>query len=677
MADPGVIGVNIASGPALLRVNTSQGPGVVNVNTGTPGPIGLTGATGATGEQGEQGERGEIGPSGEASGVVNLADYSPYADNVNNDAYAFQAFTDDYQGLDVELYIPPGTYRVLSNAGNGTPNGSIFEGIRRLKVNGYGVKIRYGTNGWTFGCPVTYNATNTTGTALIAAADQGDTSVTLLDVGDATKFAADGWLWVTALDMQGTGSNPPNHWFSEYVQISSISGTTINLKTPLKNSYAITYPAYDDTPINQGGPATIRAQPASWDTHIEMCGVEFIDTGNVNINGWGRSIHYTDCIFTSGYPLFTMHQKASFVGCKSVSGSWDLDKNIEHLLLKDSQIGVVTCESASIERMVIDNCTIKQLWGTPKNVHIRDSHITTLNVGPRGYGYTKSVLIENSCIQSLQDNGNFMDDADGNWTLTDGVLSQANSANNSWSNYWAIPGAKLRFQRQSGLRPYPPTFTVLDVAAGGGGGIGTGTIDVTTTLPSAYSTEIDYIRAIPCNEITVRGCYGSKRIQELSRAPAGKPMHTYNYAVLTGNCNSSNDVTFDAYGYLVMLRINVLRAYTGSAAATLALTASNLEKVANATLTSSSVSGLSIDLATAGERIISPNGNSRVSNLDVLVTIASDDWFNTLVSPDMTLRYDADISSDSALEWPIVEVELITDQGFANGPVIYTGATVV
>jgi hypothetical protein len=184
-----------------------------------------------------------------------------------------------------------------------------------------------------------------------------------------------------------------------------------------------------------------------------------------------------------------------------------------------------------------------------------------------------------------------------------------------------------------------------------------GTINVPTASTGSWK-----IRAHPSESCTVRGCSGSQDIMNLSAAFPGAPFGSYmlhRSQAVSGLMNPS-----EVWGTLVKFRINVSRAYTGVQATLL------LRMGAVGLLTLSSANGatvtqwdVKINVKIAGERIITPGLTTGTQTGDANMTTGGL-WIMNGFQPKLqdSGGSNLNISSENSNLWPIIELELITDQ---------------
>lgn len=162
----------------------------------------------------------------------------------------------------------------------------------------------------------------------------------------------------------------------------------------------------------------------------------------------------------------------------------------------------------------------------------------------------------------------------------------------------------------------------------------------------------------------------------VAAAAYDKPLGSYSTFTYTGS-NSSVSTTsgIQVYGNLVSITIDVTQAYTGSLFSTLFLHLAQFAGVRFIVDGVSQLTGWGIDLKTVGTRIILPtntvtNPTKQTNDSALLVPAWSSSlWLNTTPAYNLQTTASAggttrNISGEASNLWPIVNIEIITDQGF-------------
>jgi hypothetical protein len=593
---------------------------------------------------------------------VNIKDYGAVGNGTTDDSQAFADFTADYQDEYVRLTIPPGDYVV------GSSSLDLFTGIKKLHVMGYGASTS-STQFQIMGAPLIFPAVTAGNedayTALVASASTGATTLTLLDVADASKFTIGTWALLTGFDLQGFGY-PPNPHFFEFVRITNISGTTITLDDPLRRSYLSTWPDYGDASgvTDLGGPATLYALEADWDAEITWEGFSFEQAEDEFIQLRCRVAKFINCRFPNGaQPLPSIQQYFLVDGGELGAVDMEPDKTVEWCTIKNVRLERIWQQSSSIMHLHIENCqigtTTRGLQGTALFTTVKDSWITELWIGPIAYGQAQALYLDSCHIERV--NWAETSEAISSATLTDGVLRIPKS---DGPMAWAIPGARCMFSgtgavvigdstqspKQSAW--WPPTFIIYTVTEDG-----TDTI-MSTSLPASFPSWSGVAPTLltchPMPRLTAINCTGSQFIAAASANPVqGKPFLTYDRRTFRMNSTGSTGTHLLARGYLKKIRVNVTRAYTGAQSTNNCIMSISYIDAAYASQTWT----VTINLKVAGERIVTPGVVTGLQSGDSIPVLAEGTWF-----PDVAAQYriSANQAADDVHEHAIADFEVET-----------------
>lgn len=558
---------------------------------------------------------------------------------------------------DVILMVTAHTYVIANTSVNFASSSG---GSTKLVVQATGATFaRTGNGVWFMGCANDFGVPGIAGfSARIASATAGDMSVTLLNAGDASLFTAGLYIFISALDLQGFG-DPPNPGYFEYVKVASISGTTVNLSTPLKYSYLSTFPLYnagDGGHPDEGGPATIYAMLAPWDIETEYIGLT-IDNGLAPTLAKGRKVTFTNCTCSGAQGIVpTANQDHIWSGCDFSACSPEIDKCVETLTVTNTKINLPVFQSADPNSLIATNMTIlTRIDGTPKNATFNGCTIPNLRMGAAAYGTTQNITCNASNIAAL----NLLGSADNvtSYTCVGGVISRANS---SGPIPWAVPGSHCYI---SGHRTNEFAFTVNSVTQDG-----TNT-HISTTIPGGFPVVTTgpgtgNIFAYPTSTVNFSGCTGCDDVVDLSQAGAqGKIAYSYSKRTYTGGTSAQylslvSPTEAQIWGNIVSIKVTVVQSYTGSQS-TLILTNWGAAAI-NPDGTASSWS-ISVDLKAAPRTIlITPASVTGTQGSDS-IAVPGNIWFAQGAAP----AINHDVSSESSALWPIVTIEVQTDQGFA------------
>ena len=356
---------------------------------------------------------------------------------------------------------------------------------------------------------------------------------------------------------------------------------------------------------------------------------------------------------------------AVFENCALLGDPIEVDKCIERVVFRncDMPFLIILHQSSAPDHLFIENCNLYQLWGTPKHTTLINSHINTLTIGPRTHGVSETLHISGCHIPSVSDFRGFTVQPYSEFTdFTNGVLTLPKSIR--WTH--AAPGARFVNSDEANKSHYaPPEFIVLDITTDGTPGTNTGNVYYHTTLAPSFNfgasypgTAQDCFMAVPCARISAKNCTGSLNLRALCQQDDDNPLYTHSRALLTGNrFVGTGDVFLSAYGRVIEIRINVLRAQVFGGGSLLLYNDFG-GKFASDLQDSDVLFGINLEIA--GERIIAPGGNTGAQSGDTLPTINEGDW----LSKGISWKYNRDLSSFNIGEMPIVNIEVTTDQGY-------------
>lgn len=535
----------------------------------------------------------------------------------------------------------------------GTHGNNWVFGAKNLIVSGYGATFSGcgGTGAPFFGGSgiIQDNLTN----ALVQTVSAGSMTVTLVTAAQASRFTVGRPTVLTGGSLQD-GGYPPNPHTFEYITPSNINAGTgvVTFTTPLQYSYKSTWPSTSSTDTWQGGPATLYALPANWDTQVEYRGLtlNFSDP----VYAAGRSITYTDvtvlgtnCVIPSGNGTWTMAN-----GTMSNCGI-EVDKMIDHLVFTGGTIRVLLNQSrSSANRMDLTNFTATTgVNGTTRNAVITGSTIASLTVGVQ-YGATDSVTCTNSSIGAVVAGGG--NDVLTGLTMSGGTITASRAGN---AQAWAVPNT-WHFWR-TGNYDYAKIFKVLDNTSNGANQ------DITTDQSGTFPfTPTDRIIGHPSPVMTFTNCTGSADAVDLSQAGAqGKPFGSYTKRTYVGVPQTSP--TIPIIGTLAQINVAVNTAYTGAQSTlTFELIAGGMNTVnPNLTFTCGCPSTFydpTFNAKITGTRVIKSDGTvtgtqSGDANLAEPVAL----WSAVRIAP----VFSQNIGSEGAGTRPSISIEITTDQG--------------
>ncbi len=294
--------------------------------------------------------------------------------------------------------------------------------------------------------------------------DMSSKNISLITAADSSNYWIGEMIAVVGIDMQDSYnsllSTPINNWYCEYAKITGISGGTITLERPLRRCYLSTWPTLvAGNPASDfpgGGAAMIAGMAASWDskrvhenlhvTQLAQPPARVRDLTLINHLNDGRGIIPAEC---ESYKLINSKHTNS-------TTDFEVDKCCDNITFQDSIFDcAVLFQSPSCEKFTSRNCTYNSgINGTPKNALFESDRINSLQVGPAGFGYTESLILNNTYVGQIQPSTIFSSPGSGvpsaqlsnwigNYTFgSGGVLSKPlSSISTGGPNAWMVPGA--------------------------------------------------------------------------------------------------------------------------------------------------------------------------------------------------------------------------------------------
>jgi hypothetical protein len=244
------------------------------------------------------------------------------------------------------------------------------------------------------------------------------------------------------------------------------------------------------------------------------------------------------------------------------------------------------------------------------------------------------------------------------FTVANGVISIAKA---SGPVVWATPGGRLIFSGGVGgatgsTNDQECTITGISADA-------TNTHISTSGFAGWENVNTLEIEAHPAPTATFVNCTGCNDAIDLSQSGAqGKPLYSYTKRTYTGN-NSGTMIKLSGsagpmlWGRIVSAKVTVSQAYTGAQPSLLANPFTPLRQL-NPDGTASNWNP-TFDLKTVGTRTITASSVVGAAGADS-ITIPGDIWF----CEDQPVTVNHDVSGESSALWPIVTIEVQTDQGF-------------
>lgn len=599
-----------------------------------------------------------------------VTDYTAPTDGTSDATAAFNSFTAFLVGLtagdDVTLTVP--------NAGAGGANTYILNDIGQsaaklakgilggltVTINGTGVTISDGGGvGYTLSSGV-LDETNLR-SSRINTVSAGATTIQLKTPSEHSRYAVNGWILVTGIDLQG-GGIPINPAFCEYVKVTSkntVAGT-ITFTPALVNSYKDTWPVYDGgsaSSADHGGAATIYAPQDSWDIDLTINGITFSRAAQLYVSA--RKITLNNCVSTGagGFGFVpTICREAVFNGCDQSAAAIEVDKVNQYLTYSVGSVHSLTFQSMSVVNVRLTNFTVVAfIAGTGRNLTI-DSNciIPSLAFGCNGYGSTTAVTASDSTVSAVTfSSGTNQQDVVGNgFTMSGGIIRRAKSGWGDFGNgaiRFAVPGAWCFFSGQLFNENY--TFQILDVWDDA-----TYTY-IQTTLSGGFpvvplTTGQLHIYMHPCPLWVGTNLAGCVDVVDLSQGGAQRrPINSYSKRTYAGTGLQATP-THEAWGRIFEINVNVSHAYTGGQASMILNVLGPVTAQAlSVDRTTTFIFNPQINLKVSGARQITRTGAISLSG-DTLSS-PGDIW---LAGLQRTLANHDDIGD------AVVSVEIITDQ---------------
>lgn len=383
-----------------------------------------------------------------------VADYGAVCNGSSNAADktafdAFKAFAITQPTISLTLTIPSGKTCCW---GALTTSNSPFDGVKTLLVSGTGATISLCGSGtsWPFFAAQGMPANNTTN-ALVQTVSAGSSSVTLVTAGQASRFTSGQWVMLSGGDLQGFGY-PPNPFIFEYAKIVNIAGGVITFLTPLQYSYKSTWPVFNSTDSSEGGPATLYALNATFDTDITYSGMTLDMTDNHQGYGAALSLAYLNVtVLGTGCVIPTQNRLWTATNVTMASCGIEVDKLVERSVWTNVTVRSLNVQSSSSSNsMEFNNVTVtNQMTGTPRNFTGVNSSLASVTLGPTSYGAADSFSCVTCVISAISTNPAFELNVDTRYTTVAGVMThiQTNStvtngvtaAGNNVLNFAAVP----------------------------------------------------------------------------------------------------------------------------------------------------------------------------------------------------------------------------------------------
>jgi hypothetical protein len=580
------------------------------------------------------------------------------------------------------LTIPAGRFCWSS-----TPFNLAFSGIVQSKVQGAGKTLTFlshlaqGNMYFGGGVPVAQDAMvgSTGNSARVYTALAGATTIRLKDVTYASKFTVNRWIKITGYDMQGIWNSaygyPPNPFYYEDCFVTAIVGDTLTVLTPLTNTYKDTWPNWNSgstgatMEADPGGPATIYAAPASYNTDITLDGFTIDNPHNQSV-AHGRSVtmNNVNCAGSGAVCGLYPTQNNSFTATDcDFAGSgidYEIDKINGTALYTRCAFNILRFQSASVDLFTWVDCTADQVIGTPKRFIATGGTMTRFSPGATLFGRTDEVVLTNvSGIDTFNSvaashTGIHGGGSSATMTMTAGVIRMANTDND---------GAA----QENPARVYVPgTWLLLDNK------LICQVIDVTqdatytyiqTDLAGTWPFTVSVTAVHPAPRITVTGCTGAApELEELNQAPARRPLYSYCKRTYVGGPSSDTPATSrpTLIGRLVTAKYTVSSPYTGASLSFKDGEFNNRPYEKMSDYTTASDFGATINMKLAGLRTISAAAaGSGAQSGDTLMDLSSIGQIWLYGTNNSYPDFSANVSNG---ETPTISVEFVMDQGIPS-----------
>lgn len=464
-------------------------------------------------------------------------------------------------GKSVRLTVPNHTYNFIAFV---SLSFGILNGITVVIDAPTGAVFHTDTGGTYWVGTIVYIHEDNTHSARIVSVSGGSNTVTLVTLADNTIFHVGQWILITGIDLQGAGF-PMNPAFFEFQQITGIDTGTgiITLASTLSQQYLSTWPLYtpgDGSNLDLGGPATIYALDDKWNVDITFNNITFDQpTQSYCI---AKKMTFNNCVGTNQGLIPSVSKEITYNNCVQTAVSLiEVDKCIQSLTYNNCAMNQIQFQSMSGGTQTqLNNCTFTILNGTPRNITINGGSISTsVAAGPTGYGRTDTVTINNCAIAGTVVGGSLASDILSNMSMTSGVIAWPIAGNGPAA--WAVPGTNMFYS--GSVRNQDNMFTLTDLSRSGPSTlIATSAAGTFATTPPQDQTQ-ERLDTHPCPVWNASGNTGGVAIIDLSQSGAqNKPLYSYSKRTYTG-ANISTAPSFQVWGQIVAININVTQPYTG------------------------------------------------------------------------------------------------------------------
>ena len=519
-------------------------------------------------------------------------------------------------------------------------------GIKDLVVEGNGTTLDGLTTPWYAG-----DATANTGssichkglaeatgcTARIQTVSAGSSTIQLTSASlaagyisrfSATPGATGNSILIAGLNPQATvnpnsAGYPPNPTVFEWRQITAINGGTgvITLSTPLTYSYLSTWPNYSSGNAGEsdaGGPGTIYAMGANWNTRVEYKNLTMKQNGQ--INGSGRFVTYRNVSFNGSVTAGPTNNCGAIPSQNETFAAYntdwayctiETDKITSNFILDTATANRIDFQSSSIINFTMSNSTVAgSMIGTAQNNTITDTSFGTFRPGSNAYGNSLKTVCIRCNVTTFDGTGGITQNSPTDYSMSGGVISFLNSTADGAGptnrifaplpgNVFYITGGSFAgsiglFNSQTITQD--PTNTFVQTNEAGGFPTFSGYANVLQTHPAPQWT---------CDACTGDAAFVATNIQ--LGATALKPLAEFSKRTYSPSAQGSPGRLL-ARGKIVSLTVDVTVAGTAAGALTLRPTAQSVQD----TVVQSSWTSFNwlpeINLKQTGTRVITPSG---------------------------------------------------------------------
>lgn len=178
------------------------------------------------------------------------------------------------------------------------------------------------------------------------------------------------------------------------------------------------------------------------------------------------------------------------------------------------------------------------------------------------------------------------------------------------------------------------------------------------------------VRALPVRTSRITRCVGCAAALNLSNSGAyNKPIYEYYNVTFMGDGirpSPNWEPPQAVWGKIVSIKINVVKAYSGTLGTAYSLFPFVDTPILLSNNTTFIYNSPVIDLKTVGMRTITPQGATSLgADSGLALPVDSLLWLGTTIQ--LNSNYDVTVENSSV--WPIVNMEIITDQGFGDIPI--------